>query len=606
MKKGWHRCHTLALSAVALWLISFFIYMVAPLGYPGDSLYTMLSAYSLTDQGTIELSKYGLTRAPVDEASCENIKIEDLKRVCLSGLPYHLDAVDNRITTYFPAFPSLLSIPFVIAFEQFDTPVFQNHKHHIANEVFIQRVAAAVITAFVVIALFFAAVEVLGIKNSVLCALAISFGSPLLSILSRSVWSDTWGVLFSSIAFWIIIRADERKIPPNPVLLAVALSLSFFCKPSYALSIILVSFYILIYHKNIIWRYIITGIICLAIFLISSKIMVGQWLPKYYLASRLGNPNFINGLLGALFSPSRGLFVFLPALIPTMAFLIMNKKTQLPRPVVLAFTIIVSNLIVVASYWKWWGGWSYGPRLLASLIPLFFLLYIYCIRGIVEGWNSNRDRSPIYYRSQYALILLLFLLSGVIHYRGAFCIETSIWNGRPENVDIAEKRLWDVKGSQIMAGLIGPKYRDMNSRLSRLLTIDTASNNDACLLLDGWGEIESRFRWSIGKRSLVLFKSVPEKDIHFSFEASPFLAKGKLEKQVATVYLNERRVASVQIKRPSWHTYTVVFPWHLVKQVNVVTLEHTRFGSPKSWGVNDDARELAVAYKSFSFDMELE
>jgi hypothetical protein len=86
------------------------------------------------------------------------------------------------------------------------------------------------------------------------------------------------------------------------------------------------------------------------------------------------------------------------------------------------------SLIVVAKWANWWGGHSYGPRLLADITPIF-CLYLYPPFERAEG------------RRVLKFVLFgLCSLSVSAHVLGTFGDGT--WNYTPINVDHARERLW--------------------------------------------------------------------------------------------------------------------------------------------------------------------
>ena len=73
-----------------------------------------------------------------------------------------------------------------------------------------------------------------------------------------------------------------------------------------------------------------------------------------------------------LLSLDKGLFVFCPILILG----VLGWKDFFRRhraEATLCLALIVANLIWSASWWSWFGGWSWGPRLLVPTIPLWLL-----------------------------------------------------------------------------------------------------------------------------------------------------------------------------------------------------------------------------------------
>jgi hypothetical protein len=102
----------------------------------------------------------------------------------------------------------------------------------------------------------------------------------------------------------------------------------------------------------------------------------------------------------------------------------------------------------------WWGGHSFGPRLLADVVPVLVL-------GLVPVW-------PPVWRSRAgrSLFLVTFAASalvgalGVFHYPSPRSVE---WNDTPKKVDWAHERLWDWRDPQLLRllrnGPVMPGFR---------------------------------------------------------------------------------------------------------------------------------------------------
>jgi len=106
----------------------------------------------------------------------------------------------------------------------------------------------------------------------------------------------------------------------------------------------------------------------------------------YYGPAMLDFPHdFGRRLYGLLLSPSRGLVVYsLVVLVPL--FLTIRYWKVLPdrRLAILALAIIAMHLILVSSWYCWWGGISYGPRLLLELVPWLVLMAILSFSSFVQ------------------------------------------------------------------------------------------------------------------------------------------------------------------------------------------------------------------------------
>ena len=195
----------------------------------------------------------------------------------------------------------------------------------------------------------------------------------------------------------------------------------------------------------------ITGGFWFLAFMAYSWLTFGELIPGYYLASRLEFHGFLTALAGVIISPSRGLLVYVPTLV-FIVYLLARNWGNLPyrRLVVLSLAIIVLHVISVAGYPNWWGGGSYGPRLMTDLLPWFAMLAILGCAGAAQ----NRDF--VLSRTELAAALTLLTLSVAINARGAFSVYAHhVWNLQMA-IDHHPERAFDWSYPQFAAGLIKP------------------------------------------------------------------------------------------------------------------------------------------------------
>ena len=166
-------------------------------------------------------------------------------------------------------------------------------------------------------------------------------------------------------------------------------------------------------------------------------------MPPYYQPQRLASLDPLVGILGNLVSPSRGLLVFVPfvALIPLLALVRPRPGRSRLRLLVLAIGWPVVTVVAVGRFPDWYGGWSYGPRLLTEVVPGLFL-------ATVLVW-------PAAFRSVAARVLLggWIVLAGFGVYvhtvQGLFNPWTLEWNASPE-VNADPDTLWDWRYPQFL------------------------------------------------------------------------------------------------------------------------------------------------------------
>lgn len=159
----------------------------------------------------------------------------------------------------------------------------------------------------------------------------------------------------------------------------------------------------------VIWRVIAAFVLPLAI---------GAALLALYNAARYGNPldtgylaeerfdgDWIQGIVGLLVSPGRGLFLYAPILLlalPTVpAFGRRHRSIA-----ALVYAIILGHVLLYGKWFMWHGGYAWGPRFMLPAVPFLVL-------GILPAITWAR-RSP-YWRGAF---VALVLLSGLIQVLG--------------------------------------------------------------------------------------------------------------------------------------------------------------------------------------------
>ena len=149
-----------------------------------------------------------------------------------------------------------------------------------------------------------------------------------------------------------------------------------------------------------------------------------------------GDP--VEGGLGTLFSPNRGLFVFTPWTALALALLPATARRLPPRsPIRWLLAALVPYSLLLSKYTVWWGGHCFGPRYWTDAIPLFAILLAYGL-----DWARERCRPVL------AVCALTFLWSVGVQALGAFAYPSG-WNVKPANVDLHHERLWDWRDTEL-------------------------------------------------------------------------------------------------------------------------------------------------------------
>jgi len=121
-------------------------------------------------------------------------------------------------------------------------------------------------------------------------------------------------------------------------------------------------------------------------------------------------PSF-GSLFGLTVSPYRGIFFYAPVLLAGLYYFYKNYRERGLRPtfgsyIFLPFTVY---FIFIASYFGWWGGWTYGPRLLLAMVPI--LVY-----RIIEYYTERPFKKPVFYFLVVAGLVLMIPAKATIVY----------------------------------------------------------------------------------------------------------------------------------------------------------------------------------------------
>jgi hypothetical protein len=150
-----------------------------------------------------------------------------------------------------------------------------------------------------------------------------------------------------------------------------------------------------------------------AVIVITGLVVIAPQLALYYqatgrmLVSSYGDLGFNWGtprLFGVLFSVQKGLFFWSPLLLLATAglFLVRNRLREFLPAAVL---VLAANTYVIASWWDWQFGGSYGHRGFVDMLPIFAL-------GLAALFESTARR-PVLRGAVAVLVMLLSALSVV-------------------------------------------------------------------------------------------------------------------------------------------------------------------------------------------------
>lgn len=155
----------------------------------------------------------------------------------------------------------------------------------------------------------------------------------------------------------------------------------------------------------------------------------GTWLGGYLLAAGLfDDPAVLEGTLGLMFSPNRGLLIYSPVCLVGFIGGVQILRSWRQQPGLAALLVAaLPYFLVHAAAATWAGGWSFGPRFVTELMPLLALA---APAGLAAIGRVGR-----------ILLIPAVVWSLLIQISGAFWYPASAWNSRMD--PSLEENAWD-------------------------------------------------------------------------------------------------------------------------------------------------------------------
>jgi hypothetical protein len=352
---------------------------------------------------------------------------------------YALRTHGNHTYTMYPIGTSLLAVPAVVLRMWID-PTFETAIRTTVPDG-TEKIIASVYGAIAAALFFFVVfIRFKDVPVALTTALIFALCTSMWSTATRALWQHGPLILMLDIAMLLLLAARWRASLVQYV--SLPLALSFVIRPTAGIPIAVFTAYVLICYRPWFARYVLWAA-CIAIPWIAYNVLTwGEIFPPYYLllasgAAPAANSTFGEALLGNLLSPGRGLFIFSPVLIFAISGFCLALRIRDERPLHLAFgLIVVLHWVLVSHFTPWWGGYSFGPRIMSDVLP--FLAYFV---GFTVQWCVARYSRP---RAVVAMCIAgLALISMLIHAQGALRWAPHLWNAFPASVDTHPDRIWD-------------------------------------------------------------------------------------------------------------------------------------------------------------------
>jgi hypothetical protein len=584
------------LVALLIFLLAFLVFKSSRMHPINDSKYSMMLTQCLIEHRSFKLDHYAVPRLqPVVRGDYVQ-----------NGDIYQIEQIGPHLYYFFPPGSSVLSIPFVALGKLFGlSAVKPDGSFNLAGETKIELLLAALLMSVLAAVFFYTARLLLPVYPGILVTIGGALGTQIWSTASRAMFTDTWAVLLLGVVIYCLLANAARGTRLRPVLMASLLAWTYFVYPSYAVHIIAISLYLFsVLNKRQSIEYIATGMVWAAGLVAYSWYNFGALLPNYFRPGRLLFGKFWTALPGNLISPSRGFVIFVPAVI-FIAYALIRYRRFVPHPRLAAAGIaaMLAQLITISGFDHWWGGHSYGPRLMTASVPWLVLLATLGLSAMRES-KERLQLGRFEWIATSIIGLLLLAASIFINARGALSPATNIWNSLPENVDVKPERIWDWRQPQFLAGLIPPPFPPVVPLVESRTRIDFSSHEADKYLWYGWSIPEPQSRWSSGANATMIFALNANKPQKLNLRMAAFIVPEKLDEQRVTIRLNGGTLTTLSLRSAELADYSLSLPSNDLRARNVLEFHIPSAATPASLGVSEDQRQLGIRVALVEFESQ--
>src|SRR5260221_4771197 len=360
---------------------------------------------------------------------------------------YFFQHYKNHYVSFYPFFSGFIALPLYlpvyILLGRYNLTGMEN----LLNWSFLMgKISASFFASLSVGLLFLLLQKLFGNKKlSIAFSLIFAFATQTFSISSQVLWQHGVANLFLILSLFFYVRNKKA----GSLFFAVC---SFWARLTYFpyLIVLLTAVAVSSKRKLEIAILLLISVLGVSALLLFNFFYTGSVLGGYANSSKAQLGSIVN-ILGVIFSPARGLIFYSPIFIFGIIGIgwVFYKRYKLSIPLKNVLLInsfyLVSVILINALFLYWWGGNSWGSRLLTDSTVCAVILSAFLYREIKN----------LFFK---IFFWLLILYSVGIQIIGVFYFPRGSLNEYPDNVDTHQERLWDFQDNPITRSfLTGPE-----------------------------------------------------------------------------------------------------------------------------------------------------
>lgn len=368
-----------------------------------------------------------------------NFDLDEFPRLYKYGVPPYLLHINGHYVSSYPIGAAVMATPLYIPTAL--GPAGRGYSFARSLE----KPCAAVFVSLSAVLLFWTLSIFVSKRTALVLAILYGLATSSLSVSSQALWQHGASQLAICAALLCLSKADS-----NPRFAGYAgfpIAMSVLCRPTDLVLFLPVAILVWLRYRKHALIFVLSGLPIAILQCAYNYYYFHQLFPNVVMAgaasrfavtgSESWSTPLFTGLAGILASPGRGLFVYSPVFLFSFAgMLLVWIRPQQPA-LLRSLSVGVLFTIILYSKWMiWWGGESYGPRLLADLTPVLILFIVPVVDAI-----QNR----LFLKAVFVLFTVWSIFA---HCTGAFAADP-YWNAR-NNVDRDPSALWRWNDNQLI------------------------------------------------------------------------------------------------------------------------------------------------------------
>jgi hypothetical protein len=338
--------------------------------------------------------------------------------------------VNGHVVTYFPIAAGLLNTPAYAIAGWLGVDLAD-------NVIGLSHITAAAVAALSVLAMYLCLMQISPRRTAIFLSVAFAFGTGVWSTNSRSLYQHGPSLLFLVLAMALLLSRRRSLV----AIAGLCIGAAVFVRPTNAITAALIGLYVLRTDRKALPGFATLAAIPLAamtwysIVAWGSVFALGQGNPPNILLQQ-GEP--LEALVGLLLSPNRGLLVFSPIFVFSLACAVYVIRTRSGPP--LLPYLLCASVFTYALYcfWPdWIGGHTYGYRYLIEVTPVLLMVTAVC-------WDRLIAPYPVVRVAFSAALLASIYFHGL----GATTAPCG-YDDEPNNINYHHERLWDISDGEI-------------------------------------------------------------------------------------------------------------------------------------------------------------